>query len=70
MDHAVSAVKLDENMQDEPSFDEHGDDDDGDDDTEYKDLLSNKSGNFFCFYVFLTLHAFPVNMFSQIGICS
>lgn len=45
MDHAVSAVKLDKHFEDE-SFDEHDDDnDDGDD--EYKDLLSNKSGNFF-----------------------
>lgn len=48
MDHAVSAIKLDENFANE-SLDEHDDDDDDDGDTEYKDLLSNKSGNFICF---------------------
>lgn len=44
VDHAVSAIKLDEHFEDE-SFDEHGDD------TEYKDLLSNKSGKFFRYFV-------------------
>lgn len=61
MDHAVSAIKLDKHFEDE-SFDEHDDgtDDGGDYDSEYKDLLSNKSGNqthigFFSFVSFFHL---------------
>lgn len=68
MDHAVSAIKLDKKLGDE-SFDEHLGDDDDDDggDTEYKDLLSNKSGIFnSIFSTFLSFGMFRSQNYSII----